>query len=107
MQIDDTGNPVVQAAIKALNAGDRAAWFALFAPEVTLTDDGNPLDFADWSNRELFEGGGHITALDRIENDGLLLYAKFHSDQWGDFETFMKFEVVNGQISRLNVGQAD
>lgn len=35
-------HPVVKAAIEALQRGDRAAWTALFEPDATLYDDGQP-----------------------------------------------------------------
>lgn len=107
MKIDDIDNAIVQAAIEAMNARDRSAWFALFAPDTTLTDDGNPADFVAWSTHEIFEGGGRVTAVNKVENNGLLLYARFHSDEWGDFNTFMKFEIQDGIITRLDVGQAE
>jgi hypothetical protein len=107
MHIEDIGNPVVQAAVRAMNAADRDGWFALFAADAILTDDGNMANFTGWSNHEVFEDGGHILSIEKIEDGGLRLIAKFHSDRWGDFDTFMNFEVQNGKITRLDVGQVD
>jgi hypothetical protein len=73
-------HPLVKAAVEALNAGDRAAWFALFTPNATLTDDGHNRNFTQWSDSEIFgDGAGRITEIQRVENKGLTLYAKFHS----------------------------
>jgi len=38
-------NPSVRAAFDALQAGDKAAWFAQFTADAELIDDGRPLDF--------------------------------------------------------------
>jgi hypothetical protein len=45
MKKEDLKNSLVQRAVDALNAGDRAAWFALFTSDATLTDDGNRTRF--------------------------------------------------------------
>jgi ketosteroid isomerase-like protein len=42
MDIDRLKNPTVRAAIEALQRGDKQAWAALFEPDATLYDDGNP-----------------------------------------------------------------
>jgi len=108
MNIDQLPNPIVKAALQAMQDGNRAAWFSQFVSNPILTDDENPRDFVTWSDAELFDKSrGWVTEVDKIENDGLLLYAKFHSDQWGDFKTTMKFALRDGKISRLDVAQAD
>jgi ketosteroid isomerase-like protein len=107
MNVDQLSNPIVKAAIEAMNDGNRAAWFALFAPDAVLTDDDSEQDFTQWSDTELFgKDKGRVTAIDKVENNGLMLYAKFHSDKWGNFKTFMRFKVEDGKITRLDVGQA-
>ena len=106
MNSDQLTHPVVKAAVSTMNAGNREGWLALFAADAVLTDDGSPHDYVDWSNRELFgQSRGYITAIDRVEDSGLTLYAQFHSDRWGDFPTFLKFQVQDGKITRLDVGQ--
>lgn len=108
MNLDQLTNPTVRAAVQAMNDGDRAAWFRQFTSNPILTDDDNPRDFTAWSDSELFgKIRGWITSLDKVEDDGLLLYAKFHSDRWGDFKTTWKFSIRNGQIARLDVAQAN
>ena len=58
-----------------------------------------------WCEEELF-GPFHarITSIDRVEDGGLTIYARYHSDKWGDFKTFWRFVVGEGKISRLDVG---
>jgi hypothetical protein len=108
MNLEVLTDPVVKAAITAMNAGDRAGWFDLFAPDATLTDDGNPTDFREWSDSELFgDSRGYVTEIERVGANGRTLYARFHSDKWGDFLTFMKFEIQGSKITRLDVGQAE
>lgn len=100
-------NPLVKAAIEAMNARDRDGWYALFSDDAVMTDDGEAHDFREWSDGELFgESGGSVTAVESIEDDGRTLYARFHSDRWGDFRTFMKFQISGSKITRLDVGQA-
>ncbi len=108
MNMELLSEPLVKAAITAMNAGDRAGWFDLFAPDATLADDGNTVDFRGWSESELFgDNRGYVTAIERVEDDGRTVYAQFHSDKWGDFLTFMKFEVSGGMITRLDLGQVE
>lgn len=104
MDIINIPDPIVRAAIKAMNTRNRQAWFDLFAPDAVLTDDGNPHDFTEWSDSELFgSSAGRVTAIDHIEDDGKRLFAQFHSDQWGDFPTSMQFTIAGNKITRLDV----
>jgi hypothetical protein len=108
MKIEDLENALVQRAIAALNAGDRAAWFDLFTQDATLTDDGNPRNFLQWSDSEVFgKGRGHLTSIDREEDGGLTLYGTFYSAQWGSFKTFFRFHQRGDKFSGLDVGQVD
>ncbi|MDF0506451.1 nuclear transport factor 2 family protein [Burkholderia cenocepacia] len=105
MKIDTLRHPVVRRAIDALQQGDGAAWAALFAPDATLYDDGRPRDLRAF-NRDAI-GSERFTTIDRVENDGLDLYGQFHSDRWGTFRTYFKFQIDGeGRISRLDIGQA-
>lgn len=98
-------HPVVKAAIEALQQGDLQAWNALFSNDATLFDDGRKIDLHNFSKEAL--GHERFTAIDKIENNGLDLYGKFHSDQWGDFKTYFKFHINDdNKISRLEIGQA-
>jgi hypothetical protein len=99
-------NPVAKKAIDALQAGDKNAWFELFTSDATLFDDGNKIDFKGFSESAL--GHERFTSIGKVENEGLNLYGKFHSDKWGDFKTYFKFHINNGgKIERLEIGQAD
>ncbi|MEZ4827963.1 MAG: hypothetical protein R3C61_17020 [Bacteroidia bacterium] len=108
MATDKLMHPVVKAAIEAMSHSDSEAWFALFSKDVSLTDDGESCELVEWSNTELFsDEKGFIQGVERVEDKGLTVYARFHSAQWGTFPTFWKFEIRNGKISRLDVGMVD
>jgi hypothetical protein len=98
------GDPTVRSAVLALNARDRKAWFELFSkPE--FSDDGIARDFAKWCDGELFgRHSARIMSIDRVEGGGLTFYARYHSDKWGDFQTFWKFVVRDGKVTKLDVG---
>src|ERR1700730_16880941 len=52
-------------------------------------------------------GHERFTSIDRVENNGLDLTGAFHSDRWGDFQTYFRFQLSHaGKISRLDIGQA-
>lgn len=98
-------NPTVKAAIDALQNGDRKAWAALFEPGAELYDDGSPRSLKEFTRHAL--GHERFTSIDRVENRGRDLTGAFHSDQWGDFRTYFKFQLSPaGKIKRLDIGQA-
>jgi hypothetical protein len=98
-------NPTVKAAITALENGDRKAWSALFEPDAKLYDDGSPRDLKEFSRDAL--GHERFTSIERVENGGLDLVGAFHSDQWGNFRAYFKFQLSpSGKIKRLDIGQA-
>jgi|SRR5271154_325270 len=102
--LGEIGNPLVRSAILALNRRDRKAWFELFS-KPAFSDDGIPRDFAKWCDDELFgRATARILSIDKVEEGGLAFYAKYHSDKWGDFQTFWKFVVKEGKITKLDVG---
>lgn len=105
MNTDQLKNTTVKKAIDAFQAGSKAVWFALFTADAQLFDDGNKIDFKGFSDEAL--GHEHFVSIDRIAQNGLHVYGRFHSDKWGDFKAYFKF-VINpaGQISRLDIGQA-
>ncbi|MBN3744372.1 hypothetical protein G3N96_02750 [Burkholderia sp. Se-20373] len=105
MDTSTLSHPVVRKAIEALQQGDRAGWQALFAEGAEMYDDGSPRDLSAF-NREAI-GSERFTKIDRVENDGLEVFGRFHSDKWGDFNTYFKFSIdAEGLISRLDIGQA-
>lgn len=106
MNREQLSNPTVKAAITALHTGDRKAWLALFAPNAILTDDGNPRNYIEWSDTELFgKGNGRIIDILSEENNGLTVNTLFHSNVWGEFKTFWTFQIQGDKITRLDVGQ--
>ncbi|HEY9048958.1 MAG TPA: hypothetical protein VIN08_23825 [Ohtaekwangia sp.] len=106
MNTDKLTNPIVKAAIDALQKGDKKTWLSLFTTDARLYDDGSPRDFKKFSSEAL--GHERFTSIDKIENNGLDVYGHFHSDQWGDFKTYFKFHInVDQKVSRLDIGQAN
>ena len=102
---DKLTNPTVRDAIEALQKGDKQAWTSLFEPDATLYDDGNPRSLARFTLEAL--GHERFTSIDRVENMGLDLTGGFHSDQWGNFRTYFRFQLSpGGKIRRLDIGQA-
>jgi hypothetical protein len=98
-------NPTVKAAIEALQSGDQKAWTALFEPGAKLYDDGAPRSLERFTRDAL--GHERFTSIDLVENNGLDLIGAFHSDQWGDFRTYFRFQLSpSGKIRRLDIGQA-
>lgn len=104
MNTDQLTNPTVKKAIEALQTGDKKAWFDLFTADVELFDDGHKMNFKSFFDKAL--GHERFTHIDKVENNGLDLYGRFHSDQWGNFKTYFRF-IINpeGKISRLDIGQ--
>ncbi len=99
-------NPTVKAAVDALQNGDRKTWSSLFEADATLYDDGAPRSLEKFTREAL--GHERFTSIDRVENNGLGLTGAFHSDQWGDFRTYFRFQLsASGKIKRLDIGQAD
>lgn len=62
-------NPIVKAAITALQNGDRKAWSTLFEPDAKLYDDGSPRDLKTFTHEAL--GHERFTSIERVENNGL------------------------------------
>jgi hypothetical protein len=105
MNTEKLTNPVIKQAINALQNGDKQAWFALFTADALLFDDGNKMNFKSFFEKAL--GHERFTSIDKVEQNGLHVYGKFHSDQWGNFKTYFKFTVdTDGKISKLEIGQA-
>jgi hypothetical protein len=104
MDVDRLMNPTVRAAIEALQKGDKEAWAALFEPGATLYDDGCQFSLRKFTE----EGLGHerFKSIDLVENQGLDLVGGFHSNQWGEFRTYFRFQLGStGKIKRLDIGQ--
>ena len=105
MQTDKLTHPLVKRALLALDNGDAKTWFGLFTPDAELYDDGNKVSFVPFFTKAL--GHERFKTIDKVEHEGLHIYGQFHSDQWGDFRTYFKFYVNEGnKIYRLEIGQA-
>jgi hypothetical protein len=99
-------NATVKAAIEALQKGDRKAWSALFESDAKLYDDGIPRSLQKFNEDAL--GHERFTSIEHVENDGLDVIGAFHSDQWGNFRTYFRFQLSpTGKIKRLDIGQAE
>lgn len=106
MNIEKLTHPTVRKAIEALQAADKKAWYALFTPDAVLFDDGNKINFKSFSERAL--GHERFASIDKVENNGLHIYGHFHTEQWGDFTTYFKFQLTKeGMFNRLDIGQAN
>ena len=98
-------NPTGRAAIAALQNGDRNFWAALFEPDAKLFDDGKARSLEKFNRDAL--GHERFTSIEHVGQDGLELVGQLHSDQWGDFRTFFRFQLsAAGKITRLDLGQA-
>ncbi|HEX9451614.1 MAG TPA: hypothetical protein VF934_09395 [Burkholderiales bacterium] len=98
-------NPTVKAAIDALQSGDRKTWSSLFEANAKLYDDGAPRNLDKFTKDAL--GHERFTSIDKVENGGLDITGHFHSDQWGDFRTYFRFQLSpSGKIKCLDIGQA-
>jgi len=99
-------NPIVKATIDALQAGDRTSWSAQFERDAELFDDGSPRSLEQFTRDAL--GHERFTSIERVSEDGLEVIGAFHSDRWGDFKTYFRFELAaSGKIKRLDIGQAE
>jgi hypothetical protein len=97
-------NATVKAAIYALQRGDIASWKSFFDVDAELFDDGRPRSLEGFANSAV--GHERFTSIERVENDGCDVYGEFHSDQWGDFKTYFKFQLTTDKkIRRLDIGQ--
>ncbi|MFG2906972.1 nuclear transport factor 2 family protein [Kitasatospora sp. NPDC048286] len=98
-------DPVVRAAVTAINAGDREAFVGLLAEDATMSDDGSDRNLADWIDREIFTTHGRMDV--QTESDGgRALVANFTNDTWGEMRTAWRFTVDGGKVIRFETGQA-
>ena len=104
MTSQEPSNPVLRRLITAINDGDRDAFLAALTPNATLTDDGNPRSLRDWIDREIFSTHGHLT-IEREEEHGLHLLARYRNDTRGEMSTYWRFQVTGDKVSRIDTGQ--
>jgi ketosteroid isomerase-like protein len=98
-------DPTVRALVEAINAGDRAAFLALLAPDATMSDDGNERDLQSWIDREIFTSDGRMR-VESASEDGRDLVAAFRNDTWGEMRTAWHFVIQDGAVHRFETGQA-
>jgi hypothetical protein len=101
----EASNPVVARLVAAINSGDRDAFMATLSPDATLSDDGNPRSLAEWIDGEIFSVHGHLS-IEREEEQGLHLIARYRNDTWGEMSTFWRFQLAGNKVSRIDTGQA-
>jgi hypothetical protein len=105
MDLSKLTNTQVKQAIESWQQGDREFFISFFTADPTLTDDGNPRDFSNFV--KIACGHERFTSIDKVENNGLDIYGKFHTESWGDFKTYFKFHLSKeGKFDGLDIGQA-
>ena len=98
-------NETVKKAFDAWQNGNSKLFLSFFTSDAKLYDDGSPRNFSSFVK----DACGHekFTSIDKVENNGLDIYGKFHTESWGDFKTYFKFQInAEGKITRLDIGQA-
>ena len=106
METEKFTNNTVKAAYDAWQKGNSMLWLSLFTEDATLLDDGHSRNFQKFSTKTI--GHERFTSIDKIEDNGLSIYGKFHSNIWGNFKTYFKFHINNeGKIYQLEIGKAD
>lgn len=106
MEYGKISNENVRASIEAWQKGDSKEWLSYFSKNTILLDDGHPRDFIKFSTEAI--GKECFTSIDKVENNSMDIYGKFHSDTWGDFKTYFKFRIgKDGKFDQLQIGQAN
>lgn len=104
MDLSKLTNPKVKQAIEALQSGDKL-WYTYFTENATMTDDGHKVDFRNFFAKAL--GNEKFLTIDKVENEGKVIYGNFKAGQWGTFKVFLKFhQNTDGKFDRLDIGQA-
>jgi hypothetical protein len=104
--LDDVADPTVRSVLQAINAGDRAAFLARFAPDATMSDDGSERDLGQWIDREIFTVNGHIE-VESQSDGGRSFVARYRNDTWGDMRTTWSFTLADdGRVAHMATGQA-
>jgi hypothetical protein len=101
----DVTEPAVRALIDAINAGDRDAFFAALASDVTMSDDGQDRDLHQWVDRELFSSQGRMS-VESATDGGRSLIADYTNATYGAMRGFWRFTLSDGKISHFETGQA-
>ncbi|WP_212764607.1 nuclear transport factor 2 family protein [Streptomyces sp. I05A-00742] len=101
---EELSDPSVRAVVIAVRDGDRDAFYGAFADHAELTDDGALQDLRAWAEREVFGAHGRIEVEEERQH-GRYVLGRFRSDQWDFPKTFWHFQISEGRITRLDVGQ--
>jgi hypothetical protein len=102
---DELLDPAVRELVAAINAGDRERFFAVLAPDATMSDDGTERDLDEWVDREIFSADGRM----EIESEaagGRELMARYTNSTYGEMRTRWRFTIENEKITRFETGQA-
>lgn len=102
---DELTDPTTRALVEAVNANDRDAFFALLAPDATMSDDGRDRDLTTWVDGEIFGAGGHMDVVSQSE-DGRSWIADYRNDTYGEMRTSWAITVEGERITRFETGQA-
>jgi hypothetical protein len=105
IEVEQLSNPVVRAFVAAVNAGDRAAFFAQLAPDATMSDDGSERNLEEWVDREIFSADGRME-VESESDEGRSLLVNYTNSTYGEMHTAWKFVVDGNKISRFETGQA-
>jgi len=105
IDLEQLADPVVSAFVAAVNAGDRDAFFALLAPDATMSDDGSERDLEEWVDREIFSSDGRME-IESESDEGRSLVVTYTNSTWGAMRTTWKFVVEGEKVSRFETGQA-
>jgi hypothetical protein len=96
---------VVRKFVEAVNAGDRDAFFALLAPEATMSDDGSDRDLEEWVDREIFSADGRME-VESQSDDGRSMIVNYANSTYGTMRTVWKFTIEGDKVARFETGQA-
>lgn len=96
----------VKAAFDAWQNGDAKTFLSYFTADATLTDDGKPRNFQSFVKDAC--GTERFTSINKVENNERAIYGHFHTESWGDFNTYFKFDInEEGKVYQLDIGQTN
>ncbi len=91
MEYGKIANQQIKAALEAWQKGDATLWLSFFTADARLLDDGHPRNFKKFSTEAISHE--RFTGFDKTEDNGTVVYGRFHSGTWGDFKTYFKFKI--------------
>jgi len=106
MDISKIKNKTVKKAYEAWQNGDKKAFLSHFTSNPKLLDDGEPRDFDKFVNDAC--GVERFTEIEKVEDNGKAIYGPFHTESWGDFNCYFKFNLnADDKIETLEIGNTD